>query len=261
MSDIFEMCGASFIIVLSLMTLLWVIYYFVGHSSIVDLGWSLGFVFAVWADFILGDGNFWKKGVLTLMVSLWGLRLAFHLFQRVKSTQDDLRYVKIKEKWGPDNQQLKFLGMFLFQGMLVVILTIPFIVVCHNSDPVWHLSEVVGIVFWLIGLWGETAADWQLRQFKNGGMSNGKVLQDGLWRYSRHPNYFFEFIIWIGFFIFSWQAPGGALAIISPLLILFLLTNVSGIPLAEEMSLSSKGDDYREYQRTTSAFIPWFRKK
>jgi steroid 5-alpha reductase family enzyme len=122
------------------------------------------------------------------------------------------------------------------------------------------LLEYIGAGIWLIALTGEAIADWQLDQFKKDPANKGKVCNKGLWNYSRHPNYFFEWLIWVGYFVFALASPYGFIAIISPAIILYLLLNVTGIPATEEQSVRSKGDLYKEYQRTTSAFVPWFKK-
>ena len=129
-----------------------------------------------------------------------------------------------------------------------------------NPDQQFVVYDIVGAGLWLIGLAGESLADAQLRRFKARPESKGKTCREGLWNYSRHPNYFFEWLIWIGYGILALGAPWGWLGMISPLAILYILTRLTGIPLTEEQAIRSRGDDYRDYQRTTSAFIPWFKK-
>jgi steroid 5-alpha reductase family enzyme len=121
--------------------------------------------------------------------------------------------------------------------------------------------EYIGVGVWAISIVGEGIADAQLKMFKNNPANKGKVCSQGLWNYSRHPNYFFESMIWVGYFLFALNADYGWLAILSPITILFLVLKLTGIPMTEEQSLRSKGDLFREYQRTTSVFVPWFKKK
>ena len=116
------------------------------------------------------------------------------------------------------------------------------------------------MAIWFIAVAGEGVADWQLKQFRSRPENKGKICQSGLWNYSRHPNYFFEWLVWVGFFVFAWDSPFGCFTVLCPALMLFFLLRVTGIPLTEELSLKSKGDAYREYQRTTSAFVPFFKK-
>lgn len=258
-SNLFEMFGASFVLVMALMTLMWVIYYFRRNSGIVDIGWALSFILAVWAYAWIGYGALLRKYMIAFMVTFWAGRLAWYLFDRLRSGEEDPRYQEIRKNWGSRNSNLKFLLMFLFQGLLVIILSLPFLIVCRNVQVDWGYWEMWGFLIWFIGVCGETLADFQLQKFKYNPENAGKICQTGLWYYSRHPNYFFEFIVWIGYFIFAMGSPWGFIGIISPLLMFLLLTRVSGIPLTEQHSLEVHGDDYREYQRTTSAFVPWFK--
>ena len=255
-----QMIGACFILVLSLMTILWVVYYFKRNSGIVDLGWTFSFVLTMLACLLLGDGWEPRKWLLACMVWIWSGRLFWHIYQRYMVTEEDPRYQAIRESWGSNASDFKFFLMFLFQGLLAVIISLPFMIVCMNPSREWHIFEGWGVIVWLIGVAGEAIADQQLDSFKKDPENKGRVCQKGLWYYSRHPNYFFEFITWVGFFLFSLGTVWGIFAIISPLLILFLLLKVSGIPLTEEQALKSKPLEYKEYQRTTSAFIPWVKK-
>jgi len=258
MTNLLEMVGASFLFVTSLMTLLWVGYLFRQNAGIVDIGWALGFVISVWSYFILGNGVLEKKIFITLLVSIWGLRLAWYLTNRYLHSDEDPRYTELRKNLGEQGSDFKFLFVFLFQGFLVSLLTIPFLIICLSHDQTWHLLEGIGLLVWGIGLWGESAADSQLAKFKADTENHDLICTEGLWRYSRHPNYFFEFIIWVGYFLIALPATGGWLAILSPMIILFLLLKVSGIPVAEAEALRTKGDAYRHYQETTSSFIPWF---
>jgi steroid 5-alpha reductase family enzyme len=261
MGNVFEMLGASFILVLGLMSILWVVYYFRKNAGIVDIGWALGFVLSVWAYFFIGDGYAPKRWIIALMVTIWGLRLGWQLYERFISGNEDPRYRDIIRSWGDESADFKFFMMFIFQGVLVVFLTLPFLIVCAQAVPYWQGVEVFGIIVWGIGVIGETFADRQLHAFKQEPENLGKVCKKGLWYYSRHPNYFFEFIVWIGYFLFALGTPAGWLGIISACMMLFLLTKVSGIPLTEAEAVKTKGAEYQEYQRTTSVFIPWFPKK
>jgi steroid 5-alpha reductase family enzyme len=150
-----------------------------------------------------------------------------------------------------------FFGFFLLQGLLVGLLSTPFAIVLSNPRPGFGPWEIAGTALWLVGFFGEMTADAQLRRFRSDPANAGGVCAVGLWRYSRHPNYFFEWVIWIAYFVFALGSPGGWLAVICPLIMWHFLVNVTGIPPAEEQSLKSRGDAYRAYQQTTSPFIPW----
>ena len=150
------------------------------------------------------------------------------------------------------------LGFFWLQGLLVVGLATPFLLGTQNATTHWAATEVIALAVLLLALIGEAVADAQLAAAKRRGLV---LCQQGLWRYSRHPNYFFEWLVWVAFALLAHSAPWGWLGWVSPLLMLHFLLNVTGIPLTEELAVRRKGDAYREYQRTTSAFVPWFRKE
>jgi steroid 5-alpha reductase family enzyme len=148
-----------------------------------------------------------------------------------------------------------FLVFFELQALIVVIFSLPFLFAAWNPTPLGAL-EYAGLGISLLVLAGESMADRQMRSFKQDPANKGRVCNAGLWRYSRHPNYFFEFLVWVGFALASLGTPWGWTTIICPLLMYYFLTKVTGIPLTEEYAIKSKGEAYREYQRSTSAFIP-----
>ncbi len=254
--ELFELFGAAFVLTTCLMFLFWVIGIFKNNAGIVDIGWALCFFLVIIAFLLIGDGYWMKRVLLAAMVSVWSLRLAWHLWRRFDFTVEDPRYTSLKAKFGEEMMATKMLLMFFFQGFLVIILSIPFVIVAGYSESGWSFSEAAGILCWALGIAGEYFADKELETFKADPGNSGKVCDQGLWRYSRHPNYFFEWVIWIGYFLFALPSPFGWFAIISPALMLLLLTRVSGIPLLEEQALKTKGDAYRIYQAKTSAFIP-----
>jgi steroid 5-alpha reductase family enzyme len=262
MDNIFEMLGASFFLVMTLMSLLWVVFYFKKNAGIADIGWAAGFVLSSWAYFFLGNGNTAKKLALVVMVSVWGIRLAWQLYQRfIAIVEEDSRYQTLRQTWGSENSDFKFFMLFIFQGVLVIFLTAPFLIVCSYASPGWQGVEIVGMLIWLIGVVGEIISDNQLYQFKTLPENKGKVFKEGFWYFSRHPNYFFEFVVWIGYAVFALGTPGGWIGLFAAGLMLILLTKVSGIPLSEAQTLKTKGQEYQKYQESTSSFIPWFPKK
>jgi steroid 5-alpha reductase family enzyme len=258
MLNIFEMLGASFFLVLMMMIFLWILYFFKKNAGIVDIGWAFGFVLAAWAYFFLGEGYFLKRFIMLVMVSVWGTRLAWHLYFRMVTSEEDPRYQEIRRSWGEKNTDFKFLMMFIFQGVLVIVLSLPFLIIGSLAKPGWHGVEFVGMAIWWLGFLGETYADRQLVRFKNNPDNQSKVCRRGFWRYSRHPNYFFEFVLWVGYFLFALGTPGGWLSVLSPAIMLCLLLKVSGIPMTEAEALRTKGADYEDYCRSTNPFIPWF---
>lgn len=230
--------------------------------SIVDAAWS--YSFAVIALLFYFTGNGWpaRSFVFAAMVCIWSLRLGTHLSKRLKShyPKEDGRYTTLREQW-KNHLHNSFLIFFLAQGASVVLLSMPMLLVSLNPGDAFIWIEYLGIALWIVGICGETIADRQLMQFKKDPARKGQVCNVGLWKYSRHPNYFFEWIIWISYFVFACASPLGYLTFYCPLIVLYLLLQVTGIPATEEHSLRRRGDLYREYQRTTSMFIPWFPKK
>jgi steroid 5-alpha reductase family enzyme len=256
-ADIFQLAGISFLLVALLMTCFWVIYLKTKNAGVVDIAWSLGFALTGMTCLIFGEGDLFKRIFLTVLILIWSLRLGWHLLRRFEVKREDPRYTEIKTKWGEKTRDIKMYLMFLFQGFLVVFLSLPFMIVATSSTSEWHLTEALGFLLWLAGFWGEALSDKQLFDFKKKRTNTGKICQEGLWRLSRHPNYFFEWVIWWGYFFIAVGSNGGIYAITSPLLMWLLLTRISGVPLAEKESLKSHGEAYREYQRKTNRFIPW----
>jgi steroid 5-alpha reductase family enzyme len=191
------------------------------------------------------------------MFALWGVRLALHLATRIIGEPEEGRYVQLRAEWGrKGNVNLKFLGFFQFQALLNVVLGLPMLFAVVNPTAQLHALEVAGGAVWLMGLVGESIADAQLKQFKRQAINKGKVCDVGLWGWSRHPNYFFEWTIWIGYALFALASPYGWLCLALPPLMLHFLINVTGVKATEEQALRSKGDAYRHYQHTVSMFIP-----
>jgi len=244
-----------------LMFLLWLIHLPLRNAAIVDFGWALslallGIGYSIWG------GGWWLRAIaLGVMTGFWGLRLALHLLlDRVVGHAEEGRYQELRRRW-KTNLPAKFLIFFQMQALLAVLLSVPFLIPALNSTENLNAFEWTGLTIWLVAIIGEATADAQLKRFKSRPESRGRTCRLGLWRFSRHPNYFFEWLIWISFAIFALGSPHGYLGLISPVLILYFLLRVTGIPATEEQALRSRGEDYRRYQETTSAFIPWFPKK
>jgi len=234
----------------------------IDNYGIVDIAWS--YAFAVLAAFYAACAPGWpmRKALIATLAALWSLRLGTHLFRRVMGHHpvEDGRYVQLRRDWA-GNFAPKMFGFFQLQAASVVLLGLAFFIICLNPAPQLHPLEIAGVLLWLLAWGGESLADAQLAAFKRSPANQGRVCDIGLWRYSRHPNYFFEWLIWVAYFVFALASPGGWIAIIGPASILYLLLRVTGIPLTEEQSLRSKGDAYRRYQQTTSAFVPWLPKE
>lgn len=270
MTEALIIWGWGFVVIMTLFFIVWLIAERTKNGGIIDVFWGLGFaievlLFSLLAQ-ILGlpvaimENS--RAQILTLMVLAWSLRLAFYLFQRFRRLypEEDSRYKAFREAWG----KRASLGMFLafqLQALLLSSLCLPFAIVLVNTFHGVNIIEMAAMILFDISFLGEVVADSQLETFRKDPANKGKVCQEGLWKYSRHPNYFFEWLIWVSFFLYASQSPGGLYTIYCPLLMYFFLTRVTGIKASEEQSLRSKGEVYKKYQESTSAFFPWFKKK
>jgi steroid 5-alpha reductase family enzyme len=256
---LFTMLGASFALVMTLMIALWVLYFFQQNARLIDIGWGAGFIITAWIFFFLGNADFLKQFTIAIMATIWAGRLTGHLYRRYqKSSYADPRYQQAIQRWRGNSPNVFIFLLLILQGVLIIILSLPFLLVAMGSNDFWSGWEAWGIVLWLIGVLGETVADLQLSKFYAEPANRVKVCRKGLWRFSRHPNYFFDSLVWIGFALFAIPSAWGWLALISPFIMIVLFLRVTGIPLTEAESVRSKGELYQEYQRTTSPFIPWF---
>jgi steroid 5-alpha reductase family enzyme len=229
----------------------------IDNYGIVDVAWS--YAFAALALFYAFAATGWtlRRALIGAMVTLWSLRLGTHLYRRVMGhhPEEDGRYRQLRQDWAA-NFAPKMFGFFQMQAASVVLLGLPFLLAAANPAPGLHLLEIIGVAIWLVALTGEALADGQLRAFKADPANRGRVCDRGLWAFSRHPNYFFEWMVWVGYAFFALASPWGWLGLLSPAIILHLLLRVTGIPLTEEQAVRSKGEAYRRYQQTTSAFFP-----
>ncbi len=230
-------------------------------AGVVDVGWAACLGAAAVFCALTGEGDNARRAIMGVMGAVWGFRLAVHLLlDRVLRGPEDGRYQMMREKFA-QRVNLVFLFFFLAQAVLVVILSAPFLIAARDTRPSPSILDFLGLSIWLVGLIGETIADRQLSRFKRDATTRGRVCEVGLWRYSRHPNYFFEWLMWIGYATVAAGSPAGWLAWTAPALILLFVLKLTGIPPTEARALRSRGEAYRQYQRTTSAFIPWFPKR
>ena len=232
----------------------------IDNYGIVDIAWSYAFSLLVIYYAAAAPGWAARRLLIAALGTAWSLRLGTHLYHRVMGHHpvEDGRYVQLRKDWA-GNFAPKMFGFFQLQAASVVLLGIPFVLPTLNTAPGFQPLEIAGALLWLGAIAGESLADAQLAAFKRRA-PKGQVCDVGLWRYSRHPNYFFEWLVWVAYLLIALGSPHGWFALIGPASILFLLLRVTGIPLTEQQSLRSKGDAYRRYQQTTSAFIPWFPK-
>jgi len=253
---------AGTLLVAAVMFALWLLGLRNHNFSYVDIGWSVNFAVLGVFYALLAPGDPLRRAIIATMFSVHGVRLGWHLAKRIIGEPEEGRYVQLRKEWGASgNLNLKFLGFFEFQAALNAFLALPLLIVCFNREPRIHALEFAGIALFAIGILGESAADAQLAAFRRNPANRGGVCDVGLWRYSRHPNYFFEWLIWIAYAIFALASPHGWVALAMPVLMLHFLLNVTGVKATEEQALRTKGERYRLYQARTSGFIPWVPRK
>ena len=228
-----------------------------GNAGIVDVLWSAGLGGAAILIACLAHGAFAPRLLFGLLGGLWGARLAWHLWRRVRGEAEDGRYQTLRARWL--GEQRKFLAFFQFQAALIVLFALPFVAVASNPQTDWT-ALIVGIAVWVIAVAGEAVADAQLARFRADAAHRGQTCSTGLWRYSRHPNYFFEWLHWFAYVLLAIGSPLWWLAWTGPVVMYLFLRYVSGIPFTEQQALRSRGDDYRAYQRETPMLFPWFPK-
>ncbi len=231
-------------------------------AGMVDIIWAFGFAPLVLVSVALQPGLPLRKLILAGLVCTASIRLGIHLFRRFLRTQphEDPRYHVLREAWG-DSAGWKFWLLFLFQGALMLLLSVSYLLIAANPSPSISGMEWSGIAVFAVGLWGEAVADAQLTRFKQNSANQGQICDSGLWRYSRHPNYFFEWLQWVGLYGFALGAPLGVWAFYGPLIMLYFLTRVTGIAATEAQMLKRRGPVFERYQQATSAFVPWFPKQ
>lgn len=226
------------------------------NAGIVDVIWAAGVGGAAIVLAVLGDGAAWPRITLALLGGVWGLRLAAHLWRRVRGEDEDGRYAHLRSLWG--DGALRWFLFFQFQALLVVAFALPFLAVARNPVDGPSLAWGAALLMWLVAVIGEAIADAQLRRFRADPANRGRTCRAGLWRYSRHPNYFFEWLHWFTYVLLAIGSPIAWLAWSGPLVMFVFLRWVSGIPYTEAQSLRTRGEDYRDYQRRTPMLFPWF---
>jgi steroid 5-alpha reductase family enzyme len=239
----------------AVMAALWYVQVRIRDASHVDVAWAALVACAAIVYALLADGNVAHRVLAAALASVWGFRLAGYLYvNRIRGKDEDGRYRSLRSKWGDDANR-NFFWFFQFQALFVVFFSAPFAFVCLDPDPTISPLASAGVVVWAIGNAGTIAADRQLAVWRTDPANAGKTARGGLWSWSRHPNYFFEWVTWCGIALVASTSPNGWLAWIVPAGLLFLLLRVTGIPATERQALRSR-PDYAEYQRTTSAFVP-----
>jgi len=250
--------GYLFMVVL--MFGLWGLQRIVRNASIADVGFCAGLIAVVLWYVGQASGAIERKILLALMVCVYAGRLGLYILQnRVIGKQEDARYRLLREQWGSWEPLVMF-GYFQLQALAIAVFSLPFLVILQRSEPPFSFWELAGFLIWIVAVSGEAVADLQLARFRADPLNRGRVCREGLWYYSRHPNYFFEWVHWWAYVVMAVGLPltNWLLTWIAPITMGWALLKVTGIPLAEQQAVRSRGNDYRDYQRTTTKLIPWW---
>jgi len=242
------------LVLLVYMNLAFIISLIKKRNDIADIAWGLGFVLLAWSSFYLSGADTPQGLMVCLLVSIWGLRLSWHVHKRNKGKAEDYRYLQWRKDWGKWFYVRSYFQIYVLQGVFLFLVVLPVLVMHRDRVSSIGILEVIGVVIWLAGFYFEAVGDAQLARFIKDPSNKGKLMQSGLWAYTRHPNYFGEVTQWWGIWLIAFSSPGGALAIIGPLTITFLILKVSGVPMLEKKM--AENPDFAEYKRRVSVFIP-----
>jgi steroid 5-alpha reductase family enzyme len=255
MTDASTAMSTAAIVIVVLMVSTWAISVAVKNASIVDIVWGLGFVLVAWGVNLTADGLDARQWVLTAMTTIWGLRLGLYLAWRNHGKGEDFRYRVMRKRWGPRFWLISLGTVFGLQGVLMWIVSLPVQLGQADSTPDLGVLAWIGLAVWALGLFFEVVGDAQLARFKADPANAGVVMDRGLWRYTRHPNYFGDACVWWGIALVAAETGTGAWGIIGAVVMTVLLRRVSGVTLLEK-SLVKRRAGYDEYVARTSPFIP-----
>lgn len=219
------------------------------RNDIADIAWGLGFILVALFNLFTGYFTF-QSIVITFLTIIWGGRLALHIYLRNKNKKEDYRYDQFKSN--------PYIKVFLVQGLFMLLISTPIIVISHINTNNWTNLNTIGLIVWSIGFYFESTGDQQLKNFLSKPENKGKIMDQGLWKYTRHPNYFGEVTMWWGIWLISFYNQNSIFSIVGPLTITILILFVSGIPMLEKKYIGNI--DFENYKKRTSIFIPWFNK-
>jgi len=259
-SDPLFLVLTAYVAMAMVMVGLWVLHRRMRNASVIDVGWCVGLIAVVMWYATQATGATERKMAVATLAVLYAGRLGFYiLFNRVIGKTEDARYRRLREQWGA-SESIKMFGYLQLQALALAVFSLPFLVLIRNPEPPFAPIEFVGLLIWIVAVFGEAMADRQLAQFRSKSWNRDRVCREGLWRYSRHPNYFFEWMHWWAYVVMGVNAPWWLLTWIGPIGMGWALLRVTGIPWTERQALASRGEEYRTYQQTTNSFIPWFPK-
>lgn len=228
------------------------------RNDVADIAWGWGFVLMAWASFFLSQFFSWQSILVNTLITIWGFRLALHIYARHRGKQEDYRYLEWRKQWGKWFFIRSYFQVFIVQGIFLFLIALPAIFLNLHST-FFSVFGIIGLLVWVVGFFFEAVGDYQLSRFIKNPDNKGKIMQTGLWQYTRHPNYFGEVAQWWGIFLIALSAPGALITIIGPFTISTLILFVSGIPLLEKKYIGNT--DFENYKKRTSVFFPWFVKK
>lgn len=238
------------------MSLWFVLSLFKRRNDVADVAWGLGFVLLAWTSFFLSGGSGTRGVLVSTLVSIWGIRLAWHIHARNRGKAEDYRYLAWRREWGRLFYARSYMQVYLLQGALLFLIALPVLIINRSAGGPFSFVNRVGVCVWLCGLLFESVGDAELARFAKDPLNKGKILQSGLWQYTRHPNYFGEVAQWWGIWLVALGVADGWLGIIGPCTITILILKVSGIPMLERRMAGNP--DFADYKRRTSALLPWF---
>jgi steroid 5-alpha reductase family enzyme len=261
MENLTYVFGLNLTAVILMMILGWFLSLILKNVTVVDSLWGLGFVLIAWLTFFLTDGFLGRRLLIALLVTVWGLRLSIYLSRRNWGKGEDPRYGSWREKSGKHFWIVSLFKVFLLQSLFLwaISLSLQYGAVSKTPAMITWL-DLCGLSLWMVGFIFEAVGDWQLAAFKSNPANKGKVMDRGLWAYTRHPNYFGECLMWWGIFVIAFSTPNSWWTVLSPLIITAVLLKMTGIPLTEKTIVAHR-PGYIEYIQRTPAFIPWFPKK
>ncbi len=246
------------------MALLWIVQWKTEDASVVDAVWALGVGTAAVFVALTGPGDPWRRVLVGVIGGAWGLRLGLYLlFNRVLGKPEDGRYKNLRRKWG-SKAHFGFFVFFQLQAIFILMFALPSLATSHSGQPLFGPSRVLDVLALCVAvasLVGESTADRQLARFRADPANRGRTCRVGLWAYSRHPNYFFEWLHWFVWVLLAAGSPVWWLTLTGPVFMYLFLMKVTGIPHTEAQALRTRGEDYRRYQAETNMFFPWFPRK